>query len=323
MPKKINYKKGDKLGPYNIEYLGEASERNKSGRRQGIFKCPLCGNVFVKDPNVIKQGKLQSCGCLLKQWPGHTLKDLTGEKINHLTVIGRYPKNDKFNKPQWICECDCGEKVVKSGYSLRKGIQSCGMPNCPYYCQVKTKARQKDVTGQRFGKLIALYRTEKREKDGECFLWHCKCDCGKEIDVSLRFLTSGSTKSCGCLPSYWNEKIDNILNKEKVLFEREKTFDTCRNPKTNKKLRFDFYIPKKNLLIEYNGEQHYHPIGGKGWFTPENFEEINYRDNIKKEWCKQNNYNLHIIPYTESSKINDEYIQNILSQYKDEVDEDW
>lgn len=49
----------------------------------------------------------------------------------------------------------------------------------------------------RFGKLIALYPTDKRQD--RCIVWHCKCDCGNEIDVKSTSLTSGNTKSCGCL----------------------------------------------------------------------------------------------------------------------------
>ncbi len=56
----------------------------------------------------------------------------------------------------------------------------------------------KDITNQRFGKLTALYPTEKRTKDGNV-IWHCVCDCGNETDVSRRCLVRGNTHSCGCL----------------------------------------------------------------------------------------------------------------------------
>lgn len=51
-----------------------------------------------------------------------------------------------------------------------------------------------DLTNQKFGKLTALYpiRINGKRK------WHCKCDCGKEIDVITASLTSNNTKSCGC-----------------------------------------------------------------------------------------------------------------------------
>lgn len=51
-----------------------------------------------------------------------------------------------------------------------------------------------DLTNQKFEKLTALYPIQINGKRK----WHCKCDCGKEIDVITASLTTGNTKSCGC-----------------------------------------------------------------------------------------------------------------------------
>ena len=51
-----------------------------------------------------------------------------------------------------------------------------------------------DLTGQRFGNLVVVSRTER--KGG---YWLCKCDCGNTKEVSLHNLRAGHTKSCGCL----------------------------------------------------------------------------------------------------------------------------
>lgn len=53
-----------------------------------------------------------------------------------------------------------------------------------------------DLTGQRFGRLIVLGRTEL-EKTGQA-RWLCKCDCGNETVVQSYDLRSGNTQSCGC-----------------------------------------------------------------------------------------------------------------------------
>lgn len=42
----------------------------------------------------------------------------------------------------------------------------------------------RDLSGQKFGRLTALYPAEKRDKRGSVY-WHCKCECGNEVDVSL------------------------------------------------------------------------------------------------------------------------------------------
>ena len=65
-------------------------------------------------------------------------------------------------------------------------------------------ARIKDLTGQKFGRLTVLNKTDKR-KNGHV-VWHCQCDCGNEIDVPSRYLTTGYTLSCGCLKAELDEK---------------------------------------------------------------------------------------------------------------------
>lgn len=55
----------------------------------------------------------------------------------------------------------------------------------------------KDLTGQRFGKLVAL-RKLPPVKAGTNWRWECRCDCGNTVVVSRGNLTSGNTTSCGC-----------------------------------------------------------------------------------------------------------------------------
>ena len=62
--------------------------------------------------------------------------------------------------------------------------------------------------------------------------------------------------SCGCLSSKGEAKIQSILERNNIKFETQKQFDTCRVG-NNIRARFDFYIPDKNYLIEYDGNVHY------------------------------------------------------------------
>lgn len=54
-----------------------------------------------------------------------------------------------------------------------------------------------DLIGTRFGRLTVLERLDERTSSGKV-QWRARCDCGNEIDVITRSLTSGNTKSCGC-----------------------------------------------------------------------------------------------------------------------------
>lgn len=56
----------------------------------------------------------------------------------------------------------------------------------------------KDITGQRFGKLTALYRNYW-DAAIDHSVWRVKCDCGNERNVRLDRLMGGAVRSCGCM----------------------------------------------------------------------------------------------------------------------------
>lgn len=61
----------------------------------------------------------------------------------------------------------------------------------------------KDITNQKFGKLIAI-RPENKPSvskiyQDRCQYWYCQCECGKTTIVKGAHLRNGNTKSCGCL----------------------------------------------------------------------------------------------------------------------------
>lgn len=58
--------------------------------------------------------------------------------------------------------------------------------------------KPKDVSGSKYGRLTAIYRTKEKVSNGS-YIWHCICECGNEKDVALCYLQRGATSSCGCL----------------------------------------------------------------------------------------------------------------------------
>jgi len=90
-----------------------------------------------------------------------------------------------------------------------------------------------------------------------------------------------------------------LLVDNKINFVSQKMFNECRNPKTNKMLPFDFFLTDLNICIEYDGEQHYKKMR----FKKSNLEKIQYRDNIKTEFCEKNNIKLIRISYIDIKNI--------------------
>ena len=67
-----------------------------------------------------------------------------------------------------------------------------------------------DITGQTFGRLTALYPTEKRGKSGTV-IWHCRCRCGREVEVSYNDLLYTNLRSCGCQKKEHDAKLPQYL----------------------------------------------------------------------------------------------------------------
>ena len=67
--------------------------------------------------------------------------------------------------------------------------------------------KYKDITGMRFGRLVALYPVRKRDASKTLF-WHCRCDCGAEKDINGHALRNGSIVSCGC----YNKEVVSRMN---------------------------------------------------------------------------------------------------------------
>ena len=124
-------------------------------------------------------------------------KDLTGQRFGRLTVINRV-ENNKYNRTQWLCQCECGKTTILTGNALLRGnTKSCGCLGAENHLH-----HFFDITGQKFNRLTILkYLGESK--------WLCKCDCGNEKIVQTSSLKSGKTKSCGC---YNLEKAKKPLN---------------------------------------------------------------------------------------------------------------
>lgn len=164
------------------------------------WKCRCkCGTERKVLARNLYGGISQSCGCHRKRRKQEQ-DDLTGKTFGELTVL----RSADENYDRWVCKCAaCGGECVVARRSLVMDKKlHCG-------CKTKKNHMKKDIAGQRFHMLTVLYETEQRDYKGSV-IWHCRCDCGNEVDVSYDKLKYGDRISCGCyqqevrqqLPSY-------------------------------------------------------------------------------------------------------------------------
>lgn len=94
----------------------------------------------------------------------------------------------------------CGKEFINPLIRITSGhTKSCG-------CLQKL-----DLTNKKFGRLTALYKVpNKKDKINNNF-WHCKCDCGIEIDVRATDLNNGKTQSCGCKINLVGERFGRLV----------------------------------------------------------------------------------------------------------------
>lgn len=123
----------------------------------------------------------------------YKLKDLTGIKVNFITVVSRFePKdNDTALTAKWNIECECGGVAIFTHKQITsKKKRTCG-------CGYKTMRYQ---PGNKYGLLTIISEGPKADYMNKRQVW-CKCDCGNEnlTLVTTNNLVSGNTSSCGCV----------------------------------------------------------------------------------------------------------------------------
>jgi len=136
---------------------------------------------------------------------GRAAYDLTGQRFGQLTA--RYPSGQKksYGGVWWTCQCDCGREYDVPATLLVQGKRT----HCPNRCHQRSYASA-DIAGQRFHRLTALYPTPERDAKGSV-VWHCRCDCGSEIDLPYNSLVYSNQKSCGCRKQEHNRQLQDGL----------------------------------------------------------------------------------------------------------------
>ena len=278
---------GKKFNKLTVLYRVKAPNNQK-----GVFwQCQCdCGKLKIVSSGHLNSGHTKSCGCYSKEAIKKALfKDISGQRFGRLVALE--PDNSKKgNITYWKCKCDCGKEITTRLSNLTGSkTQSCGCLN-----KEKTKqANTKDLTGQRFGKLIALEINQELTNSQFGVHWKCQCNCGNYVNVLSGNLVKRNTNSCGCLKtSLGEEYIQKILEQNNIDYIKEYKYSDLGQ------YRFDFYLPHYNRLIEFDGIQHYKE--NHYW---EKLESYQQRDKIKNEYALSHNIPLVRIPYWQRDNI--------------------
>lgn len=124
-----------------------------------------------------------------------------------------------------------------------------------------------------------------------------KCSCGNEFITSFTNYERNNVNhcfSCSCKESSGERIIRDFLDDNNIVYIQEKRFDDCRDKKP---LPFDFYLPDKNVIIEFDGIQHFKEVETMDHKTTKR------HDGIKNKYCDSNHIDLIRIPYWDGNNI--------------------
>lgn len=190
MPKATYREKiGKRFGSLVVLSVGGS---DKNGQRRLLCKCD-CGNQKEIRSNCLGIGaNTRSCGCR------KLAKDRVGQRFNQWLILSRAGSSNRRGT-LWTCKCDCGTIRVVDFDSLRRGTsKSCG---CLQKSFEFRKSISKDLSGKRFGRLVAIKQVDLKGKSRG--RWECMCDCGNVIVTSTSTLRQGEEPSCGCRQIEW------------------------------------------------------------------------------------------------------------------------
>ena len=172
--------RGERFG--KLVVIGPSSEI-KYGSHTVLCRCD-CGEMISVPPFRLWSGQYKSCGCGRRKRTDP--RDIIGKKFEDLTVLELTDHLIRRTRT-YLCQCDCGNLTYVLPCKLRNGeAKSCG-------CR-----RTRDISGKRFGSLVAIEPTGDVHPTNKTRIWRCICDCGSETLADYKHLADGERISCGC-----------------------------------------------------------------------------------------------------------------------------
>lgn len=262
------------------------------------IKCLKCGNIYTLQNagSFYNPNKKRVCShCFpnkkeaMQNSVNNFLKFISGNK--EFQLIEKDLSNIKSNTLV-KCKClKCGEINKKTIYDYLRG-RGC---SCSGNNVLITQEEFQKELGDEYTCL-----SEYKGREHKVLLKHNLC--------GFCYWSSGKINGCPrCRGSKGEKTIAFLLEGKNIEYIREKSVSI-----KNHRLRFDFYLPKFNCFIEFNGIQHYQPVlkfGGETSFK----KQVQY-DKLKSDYCKEKNINLLTIRYDENIK---EKLFNYLLKFND------
>ena len=271
---------GDKFNYSKVEYV--------NSKTKVLITCKVCGHSFLQMPYSHLAGfGCPYCAGLAKHTTESFIqkaKQIHGDKYD-------YSKVDYVNnKTKVLITCKvCGAEFWQAPDNHLKG---CGCPECRYIEQRLTTEqfieKAKQVHGDKYDYSKVDYKN--------CSTKVCII-CPKHGEFWQIPSIHLSGKGCPeCNTSKGEERIKKFLDENEVNYIHDK-----QSLEFLRQMRPDFYLPDYNLVVEYDGKQHFEAnemFGGE-----EGFEERQKMDELKDQLCEEHGIKVVRISYSEYNNI--------------------
>lgn len=259
----------------------------------------VCGNRFMKNPH---DATFKGSGC---PYCNGNRNALYNEQWVVENTPGEYKYVKGYTKMSVKCTfyCNkCGKEFEQTPARLiNEKIYGCGCSN--------TKRKTHEDFLVDMGESIEDYEVLSEYQGADVPITLKHIECGTKFDTTPYSFIHKHKKIycpiCFYKKSKGEVEIAKYLEVNRIDYQKEFVFPTLKNS------RFDFFIPSENMVIEYDGIQHYEPISHFG--GEEGYNQTLQRDATKNQYCLDNEITLIRLPYTQLDNIN-EILHEILKE---------
>lgn len=282
--------------PFMNEITEEYQRKIRNREVKSLDKVEFICNKNLGHPNYFQSlnNHQSGQGCPLYRYIKSSSKMIKTDYpfMNEITPYWQDKIRDGLVRQRDRVEFICQNDTSHSNYfqTLNNHSKGKGCPEC---------YGNKRITNYSFMSEIVPY-WQSKIKNGECSnRTKVEFICEKHGNYWQRLDAHKSGQGCPvCNEPQGERKINDFLINYGIDYVSQKVFDDC---KLMRSLRFDFYLVSQNIAIEHQGKQHYEPIdyfGGEKVFALQQ-----KKDNVKRQYCKDNGIKLIEISYLDFDNI--------------------
>jgi len=243
-----------------------------------------CGGIYEVSLNHFMEGRRCPCEHLTRK-AKEFAKEFKVASEGEYEQLSPYVRvHDKIK----VKHLSCGTIYTVEPNAWNRGTRC---PKCFGKNRKTTKQFSEEVEGLSKGRYELLEGQKYKNNKTKLKFRHIG-GCGAVYEATPKDFLRGN-RCPHCKSSKGERLVRHTLKDIGVAFEEEKCYEDLKN--NGKYLPYDFYIPTSNLLIEYDGMQHFKPTGYFG--GEEKLESQKRRDKLKNEYATKNNIRLLRIPY--------------------------